>query len=173
MSPSSAGSPPPSPGPWSTLPSSIGKASTSVGPSPSIQRWLSSVMYSTSTRRIDSSASGLTPISSRACRATVRMVSALTSAPDSLAISMDKVPAPGSVGLAPPAGPAAVRVAIGHRAHRLLGFLRRVPTCVGVDDVADQPVAHDIGATQLGEMDIFDAVKDVTDHPQAAAGAPR
>src|SRR5260221_261344 len=45
ISPSSAGSPAgPSLGPWSTLPSSIGKASTSVGPSPPIQRWLSSAM---------------------------------------------------------------------------------------------------------------------------------
>ena len=45
MSPSSAGSPvPASPGPWSTLPSSIGNARTSVGPSPPIQRWFSSAM---------------------------------------------------------------------------------------------------------------------------------
>ena len=48
------------------VPSSIGKASTSVGPSPPIQRWFSSAMYATSTSRTDSSASGLTPISSRA-----------------------------------------------------------------------------------------------------------
>src|SRR3569833_2749161 len=149
----------------------MGKARTSVGPSPSIHRWFSSVMYSTSTSRIASSASGLTPISSSACLATVSSVSELTSTPDSLAISMDKA-APGrgcGARLPAAARPAALHGAIRairDGAHGLLGLLRLVPACVRVDDLAHQPVAHDVGAAAQGEVHILDAVEDLTAHPQ-------
>src|SRR5258705_5229677 len=102
-------------------------------------------MYSTSTSRMDSSARGLTPISSRACRATARMVSELTSTPDSLAISMDNT-APDGWGLSSSPRTAALSGTIRDGAHRLLCLLRFVPAGVSVDDLTHQPVTHDIGA---------------------------
>src|SRR4051794_12492101 len=106
-----------------------------------------------STSRIDSSASGLTPISSRACRATARIASVSTSTPDSLAISMDiavRVP----LGSAPAPGAAAGGGPAGYGVDGLAGdlFLLDVVPRVRVDDLGDEPVPHDVGAGQLGEV---------------------
>src|SRR6185295_7631966 len=108
-----------------------------------------------STRRIDSSASGLTPISSRACRATARIAPVSTSTPDSLAISMDivvRLP----LGLAPTPGAATAGGASGYGVNGLccLLFLLDVVTRVRVDDLGDQPVTHDVGAGELGEVHV-------------------
>src|SRR3954452_3335290 len=103
-----------------------------------------------STSRIDSSASGLTPISSSAKRATARIASVSTSTPDSLAISMDI-----AVGYprlsAPSSGPAATGGSARHGMDGLL-LLPRVVAGVRVDDLADQPVPYDVLAGQFREM---------------------
>src|SRR4051812_15272692 len=121
-----------------------------------------------STSRIDSSASGLTPISSRACRATARIASVSTSTPDSLAISMDiavRLP----LGSAPAPRAATGGGAIGDGVDGLSGaFLVVVVTRVGVDDLGDEPMPHDVGAGQLGEVDILDILQDVPHDPKSA-----
>ena len=68
--------------------SSIGKASTSVGPGSPIQRSCRSDMVARSTSRTDSSASGCIRMPSRTCRASAARSASSTSTPDSLAISM-------------------------------------------------------------------------------------
>src|SRR5918998_6382177 len=111
-----------------------------------------------STSRMDSSASGLTPISSSACRATARIASVSTSTPDSLAISMDIVVPLPLRGSASSAGAAAAGGTARHGADGLRGLLllRFVITRVRVDDLGDQPVADHVGTGQLGEVHVVD-----------------
>src|SRR4051812_22823235 len=125
-----------------------------------------------STSRIDSSASGLTPISSRACRATARIASVSTSTPDSLAISMDIVVLV-PLGLAPVTGAAAAGGPPRHGVDGLgrLVFQVGVVTRVGVDDLGDQPVTDHVRAGQLGEVHVIDVVQDLTDDPQPTGRA--
>src|SRR4029453_6227138 len=126
-----------------------------------------------STSRIDSSARGLTPISSSACRATARIASVSTSTPDSLAISMDIVVPLPLRGSASSAGAAATGGTARHGADGLRGLLllRFVITRVRVDDLGDQPVADHVGAGQPGEGHVLDVAQDLADHPEAAGGA--
>src|SRR5512146_236330 len=44
----------------------------------------------------------------------------------------------------------------------------RVVPFVGVDDLPDQLVPHDVGARQAGEVNIGDVVEDVLHYPQSA-----
>src|SRR5690606_4236125 len=133
--------------------------------SPPIQRRLRSLMYSSSTSSTDSSASGLTPVSARAWRATARIASVSTSTPDSLTISTDNpVPLACHPRSAAPAGPPA-----GHPDR--LGLLRGVPPRVGVHDVADQLVPHDVVAGEPGEVDVVETGEDVLHDAQPAGGA--
>src|SRR4051812_47743336 len=125
-----------------------------------------------STSRIDSSASGLTPISSRACRATARIASVSTSAPDSLAISMDIVvgvsldsaPTPGA---ATTGGPAGYGVDGLSCEFILLGVVLRVR----VDDLRHQPMPYDVGTGQLGEVHVLDTLQDLPDDLETAGRA--
>ena len=96
-SPSSAGPGPASSGRRAVSSSSIGKLITSVGPGSSIHLTCSSVIASTSTSRIDSSASGLIRIRSSTYRATDTSSISSMPKPDSLATSMviDRTPAGG------------------------------------------------------------------------------
>src|ERR687890_1393008 len=123
-----------------------------------------------STSRIDSSASGLTPISSSACRATARIASVSTSTPDSLAISMDMW-CVNPRKSAPTPGAATAGGTAGHGVDGLL--LPCVVAGVRVDDVAYQPVPDDVGAGQLREVHVLERAEDLAHHPQAARGAGR
>src|ERR1700753_2504125 len=123
---------------------------------------------------MDSSASGLTPISSRACRATARIASVSTSTPDSLAISMDivvRLP----LDSAPASGTATTGGTTGHGVDGLCGGLFQVGvvTRIGVNDLGDQPVAHDVGAGQLGEVHVLDILQDLSHDLEATGGAAR
>src|SRR5919202_5708134 len=122
-----------------------------------------------STSRIDSSASGFTPISSSACRATARIASVSTSTPDSLAISMDMW-CGNPRESAPPPGAATTGGTAGHGMNGLL-LLAGVEAGVGVDDLAHQPVPDDVGAGELREVHVLDVAEDLPHHPQAARGA--
>src|SRR5712691_4311459 len=160
-SPSSPGS-----GPWSSrLPprcggrsSSMGKASTSVGPGSPIHRSCSSVIVRSSTSSTESSASGWIRIWSSVNQATAASPTSSTSMPASLAISM----LIGLLAALPPAGPGWAE----------LPFVGVVPL-VRVDDLAHQPVPYDIVAGQPGEVDILDAVEDVLHYAQPADLAGR
>src|SRR5438874_3490614 len=105
-----------------------------------------------STSRTDSSARGFTPISSSAYRATPWIASVSTSAPDSLAISMDKG---GSSGVSLAAAAAVRGTVTGLQRARTGVLTGLVPALVRVDDVADQPVPHHIMAGQPREVDIL------------------
>src|SRR3712207_9496655 len=109
-----------------------------------------------STSRTDSSARGLTPISSSACRATARIASVSTSTPDSLAISMDIVVPLPFRGSAPATGAAAAGGTARHGADGLRGLLllRLVVLRVRVAALGDEPVPDDVGAGQLGEVHV-------------------
>src|ERR1051325_1199601 len=120
-----------------------------------------------STSRIDSSASGLTPISSRACRATARIASVSTSTPDSLAISMDIAVASRSLDLASPPGTATTGGSARHGAGGLFVLLF-VVALIGVDDLGHQPVTHHIGAAQLREVHVVHVAQDLPHDPQPA-----
>src|ERR1039457_6360481 len=155
------------PAPWSprALPggggrsSSIGKASTSVGPGSPIQRSCSSDMVPRSTSRTESSASGWIRTPSRTCRASDARPASSTPTPDSLAISMLTAGAGSLRALAPlgwgrPAHPGVVAV-------------------VSVHDVPHQPVPHHVLAGQPGEVHIVQALENVLDDPQPAGLAGR
>src|SRR5690606_10327998 len=131
--------------------SSMGKDRTSVGPVPPIQRRLSSVMWSRPTTRIESSASGLTPISASANPAAAVMPASSTSWSDSLMISMPTVSPVSLLGVA----------AFG------------VPALVGVHDIADQLVPDDVLCRERGEVHVVDALEDVAHDPQSRGGAAR
>ena len=75
-----------------SISSSIGNDMTSVGPGSSIQRSCSSLMTSSVTAMIDSSAAGLTCNASSANRATDAMRAESIATPDSLLTSMDTRP---------------------------------------------------------------------------------
>src|SRR3954447_10558589 len=138
--------------------SSIGKLITSVGPGRSIQRMWRSAIAAVSSRTIESSADGCTFILRMTNRATLISSSSETSMPDSLDTSMLMV-----VPLPPgPAGGTRRR-----RPSRSGGApLRPVHECgllrlgIRVHDLGDQPVPHHVGACQLGEVNIVDAVED-------------
>src|SRR5258705_3855981 len=106
---------------------------------------------------MESSASGLTPISWRAKRAQSRTASVSTSAPDSLAISMDIWATPGdrlsSAGAAT-GMPAGVSPAAGYGADPLsfLLLLGGGPALVRVNHVPDPPGPHHGRAGQQREM---------------------
>src|SRR5947209_5687545 len=142
--------------------SSMGNASTSVGPGSPIQRSCRSVIARSSTSRTESSASGWIRIWSSANRATAARATSSTSMPASLAISML---IRGSLAALPPDRPG-TPVQLG------LPPLRVVPL-VRVDDLADQPVPDDIVTGQPGEMDVLNAVEDVLHHAQPADLAGR
>src|SRR6201991_2591618 len=121
---------------------------------------------------MDSSASGLTPISSSAYRATARIASVSTSTPDSLAISMDIVVVV-PLGSAPMPGTATTGGAAGHGVDGLgcLLFLLGVIPRIRVNDLRDQPVPDDVGAGQFGEVHVLDALQDLP-HDFETAGCP-
>src|SRR5579859_3788928 len=137
--------------------SSMGNASTSVGPGSPIQRSCRSVMACSSTSRTESSASGWIRIWSSANRATAASPTSSTSMPASLAISML---IRGPLAALPPDRPGA--------AVELLGPALGVVALVRVDDLADQAVPDDVVAGQPGEVDVLDAVEDVLHHAQPA-----
>src|SRR5271167_1967340 len=131
--------------------SSMGKASTSVGPGSPIHRSCSSVMVRSSTSSTESSASGWICIWSSVNRATAASPTSSTSMPASLAISM-LIP---RLAAFPPAS------------RGELTFVG-VVALVRVDDLAHQPVPYDIVAGQPREVDVLDAVEDVLHHAQPA-----
>src|SRR5713226_9205486 len=144
------------------LSSSIGNASTSVGPGSPSQRSCRSAMAGLSTRSTESSTSGCTRIPSSTWRATAARPASSTAVPDSLAISMltrPRSPGPG----ARAAGPAPGQPL---RACRVV--LACVVSLVGVHDVGHQLVPDDIVTSQPGEINIVDAVQYVLDQAQAA-----
>src|SRR5690242_12369762 len=155
----------PGSGPWSSrLPprcggrsSSMGKASTSVGPGSPIHRSCSSVIVRSSTSSTDSSASGWIRIWSRVNRATAASPTSSTSTPASLAISM----LIGGLAALPPGRPGTPVKLLS------LAFLR-VVALVRVDDLADQAVPYDVVAGEPSEVDVLDAVEDALHHAQAA-----
>src|SRR5688572_26485150 len=161
MSPSSAG-----PGSGSSgravSSSSMGKARTSVGPFSPIHLSCSVDMYSTSTHRTDSSAIGLTFISPSTNRQMPASSASSTAISDSFATSTGTRSAPLTATAGRPHGRCGSR--------RLLGG---VPALVGVDDVADQPVADDVGAGQVGEVHVLDPVEDLADDLQPAGRTTR
>src|ERR1700691_5253653 len=97
-------------------------------------------------------------IPSRTCRAIAARSASSTLIPDSLAISM---------------------VTVGHNSLSALArataqpfrLMPRVPdprvvAFVGIDDVADQAVAHHVVAAEPGEVDVIEALEDVLDQAQ-------
>src|SRR6202012_1508846 len=157
-SPSSPGSGPGSSAParplltpprWGGRSSSMGNASTSVGPGSPIHRSCSSVMAFSSTSSTDSSASGWMRISSTTGRAIAARATSSTAPPASLAMSMLNRSARSLTALPP-------SVVLG------------VVPLVGVHDLPDQAVPHHVVAGQPGEGDVRDAGPDVLPDPQAA-----
>src|SRR6185437_4678591 len=142
--------------------SSMGKASTSVGPGSPIHRSCSSVMVRSSTSSTESSASGWIRIWSRVNRATATSPTSSTSMPASLAISM----LIGVLAALPPGRPGTLTPAV-----ELLGL--RVVPLVRVDDLADQPVPYNVVAGEPREVDVLDAVEDVLHHAEPADLAGR
>src|SRR3954447_9803494 len=133
--------------------SSMGKASTSVGPSPSIHFSLRPVMVSSSTALMHSSARGCTRIRSSTNR--LRSTSRLTSSgwPDSLRTSILMASAAGL------SGPALL--------------VASVVLLVGRDDLADQLVTDHVVGGEPVERQVLHTVEDLLDDPQARAGARR
>src|SRR5260370_11350280 len=140
----------------------MGKASTSVGPGSPIQRSCSSVIVCSSTSSTESSASGWIRIWSSVNRATAASPTSSTSMPASLAISM----LIGLLAALPPARCA-------RRSRRAELALVGVVPFVRVDDLADQPVPHDVVAGKPREVDVLDAVEDALHHAQPADLAGR
>src|SRR4051794_16203781 len=139
--------------------SSIGKARTSVGPSPSIHFSLSPVMVSSSTALMHSSASGCTRIRSSTNRLSPTSRSTSNAAPDSLSTSMlmaGRPSATGRPGTALLAG---------------LALLGGVELVVGRHDLSDQPVPHHVVGREPAEADVLDLVEDLLHHPQPRLGA--
>src|ERR1700730_15812676 len=139
--------------------SSIGKLITSVGPGRSIHRMCRSAIAAVSSSTIESSAAGFTFIFAMTNRATLTSSSSETSMPDSLDTSMLT---------RSPSRPGARGTTL--RPVHLRGFLG---FGVGVDDLGDQAVAHDVGAGELGEVNVVDAVEDPHRCPQAGVGPAR
>src|SRR5579875_160947 len=156
-SPASSVRPPPRPG---GLSSSMGKASTSVGPGSSMYFACSSAIACSSTSSTDSSASGWMRIWSSANLATAARPASSTSTPDSLAMST----LTGASAPRPPARPSRAR---------LQPPVPRVVPLVRVDDLSHQAVPHHVVAGQPGEMDVVDAGEDVLHHAQPADLAGR
>src|SRR3712207_2049731 len=144
--------------------SSMGKARTSVGPFSPIHRSCRLLMYSTSTQSTDSSASGLTCISPSTNRQIPASSASSTAISDSLATSTGTRSAPLAARSGRPDRCAGARSGGG-------GLPGGVPPLVGVDDVADQAVADDVGAGQVGEVHVVDAVEDLADDLQPALRA--
>src|ERR1044071_7964428 len=110
------------------------------------------------------------------------MASVSTSAPDSLAISMDTVLSFPPVRLTPSRGPALAGSAIGRRGpmpgvgpptrdrvHRCrLGLPGGVPAFVRVHALTDQAVSHHVRAAQRGEVDVLHPFEHIADDAQAA-----
>src|SRR5580692_2833101 len=140
--------------------SSMGKASTSVGPGSPIHRSCKSVIVRSSTSSTESSASGWIRIWSSVNRATAASPTSSTSMPASLAISM----LIGVLAALPPGGPGPVSPLM--PPVQLLGLC--VVALVRVDDLADQPVPDDVVAGEPREVDVLDAVEDVLHHAQPA-----
>src|SRR5690625_4375549 len=145
--------------------SSIGKESTSVGPSSSIHCTCSSDMMSTSTNRISSSACGCTPIASSTCRDRAANSSSSRRSPDSLVTSMLIGGGSSRCGVcARSSGP--LRASAGGSLPPADLGVAGLVVGVGVDDVGHQPVAHHVGAGQLAERDVLDVAEDLLDHLQ-------
>jgi len=91
-----------------------------------------------------------------------------SSAPDSLAISMDTFSPcrPGQVVGRRVRAPPVARSGSGPGAS-----WAAVPPGIGVHDLADQPVPDHVGAGQPREVYVLHPVQDLLDHPQAAARA--
>src|SRR4029450_5110219 len=123
--------------------SSIGKLITSVGPGRSIQRMCRSAIAAVSSSTIDSSAAGLIFILRMTNRATLINSCSETSMPDSLDTSMLTRSPSRSGARRAPLGPVHLRGLLG------LG--------VGADDLGGQPVPHDVGAGEFGDVDVVDA----------------
>src|SRR4051812_19526247 len=132
----------------------MGKARTSVGPSPSIHFSLSPAIVSSSTALMQSSASGCTRIRSSTNRLSPTRWSTSRVWPDSLSTSM-LTPDPSLASCRPRAA--------------LLGA--RVVVVVGRHDLADQPVPDHVVGGQPAEADVLDVVEDPLDHAQAGMGA--
>src|SRR5690349_799938 len=143
----------------------MGKASTSVGPGSPIHRSCSSVMVRSSTSSTESSASGWIRIWSSVNRATAASPTSSTSMPASLAISM----LIGVLAALPPGGSGPLNPLM--PPVQLLSL--RVVALVRVDDLADQPVPHDVVAGEPCEVDVLDAVEDVLHHAEPADLAGR
>jgi len=56
-------------------------------------------------------------------------------------------------------------------ASRTAVVVKHVPPPVRVDDVAHQPVPHDVGGCEAAELDVVHTQQDVLDHAQARGGA--
>src|SRR3954471_22341986 len=133
--------------------SSIGKLITSVGPGRSIQRIWRSAISAVSKSTIDSSAAGFTFILRMTNRATLISSSSDTSMPDSLDTSMLTRSPSRSCTRCAPLGPVYQRGLLGPG--------------VGVDDVRNQPMPDDVGAGELAEVDVIDAVENAHRRAQA------
>ena len=170
---------------------------TSVGPGSSSQRSCSSDIGSSSTSRIDSSASGLTPIAVEGVAGDVDD-RRLVDVDPGLVGDLDAHPP--SYGLLERRTRGSSRRPVRRTRRRRAGVERSgsrrrtrgglrwagarrgregvplgrgVPPAVGVDDVGDQPVPHDVGAGQLAEVEVVDAVEDLAHHLQAGHLAAR
>src|SRR5260370_27435373 len=136
-------------------------------------------MASSPTRRTDSSASGWMRSRSSTCLATAASATSLTATPDSLAMSIlngcpPRSMQPQSMQLQPSRSPPTlapaalgVRVLLARR-ERASGPAPGVVPFEGVDDVADQPVPHDIMAGQTREVDIVETFQYLLHDAQAA-----
>src|SRR4051812_36709875 len=144
--------------------SSIGKASTSVGPSLSIHCSLSWAMVASSTILMHSSASGCTRIRSITKRESRESSWASTSVPDSFRTSMlmgaSCLRSSGAGVTAARFGPRFAGVG----GAGLVLVVRR-------DDVPHEAVPDHVVRGQPVERDVLDAVEDVLDDAQTALGA--
>src|SRR6476469_8140488 len=125
--------------------SSIGNDMTSVGPGRSIHCTCRTSMAASSTRRRQRSAPGWTLISPMTYL--LRATSSSSSSWKSVSLRTSTLTRPPSLPVGLP--------------------LRVVPPAVGVDDGADEAVAHDVLRGQHREVDVLDLGEDVADDPQA------
>src|SRR5579875_3715758 len=157
---------------WGARSSSMGNASTSVGPSSSIHSSWSLAMAGSSTSSTDSSASECTPRSSSTYLARRDSPASSTATPDSLTTSTLMPPRrarpPSRASPAPPRSPVPAALAPGPSAGQPGRRAGRVIARVGVHNPRDQLVADHVVRGELAEVDVGHVLKHLLDHPQPA-----